>query len=686
MLFSGDAPPHISENGDSDMRTMRPTPVTDGPVTIPPAETPGLRGLLSLAVAVVVISALYFARDVLIPITLAVLLSFLVAPIAAFLRRWHCGRVGSVMLAMALPLVVLLGLGAIIGTQVTALVREVPAEQTIIVQKIDMIRHATVGNFNSFVKQAGKELQHAAAPKAEHHSADRAPPPERVSVVPAPISPTDVAKGIIGPMLDPLAIMFIVFTVASFILLYREDLRDRMIRLFGSTDLHRTTTALDDAADRLSRYFLTKFLINAGFGVVVGLGLFAIGVPGAILWGVLTALARFIPYIGSFIAAVPPLLLAAAVDPDWSMAIWTLVLFVAGETVVGQVVEPMVYGRTTGLSPISVVVAAIFWGWLWGPVGLLLSTPLTLCFVVLGRHVERLEFLDVLLGDRPALTPVETFYQRALAGDPDEALDQAEVLLRDRTLCGYYDSVVLPALRLAAGDAVRGALYPGQLDRITDTVAELIDGLDDQVDSEKPVRPSPAETDSDGPRVEPVPAPRLTLPPRAQLAPVWQGEAPVMCIAGRGPLDREGCAIMAQLLARHGIGTRIVPHEAAARTHVASLDMDGIAMIFLCYLDIAAAPSSVRYLVRRLRRASPDVPIAVGFWTTKADYERYGDFQAAIGASLYPTSLRDAVDQIMAQAIATAQAVPVESRSADHEPEAEEHVFKLGLPLQPGAA
>jgi hypothetical protein len=318
----------------------------------------------------------------------------------------------------------------------------------------------------------------------------------------------------------------------------------------------------------------------------------------------------------------------------------------------------------------------------------LLSTPLTLCFVVLGRHVERLEFLDVLLGDRPALTPVETFYQRALAGDPDEALDQAEVLLRDRTLCGYYDSVVLPALRLAAGDAVRGALYPGQLDRITDTVAELIDGLDDQVDSEKPVRPSPAVTDQAGTdQLGPpaVPA-RLVMPPRAQLAPVWQGEAQVMCIAGRGALDREGCAIMAQLLARHGIGTRIVPHEAAARTHVASLDMDGIALIFLCYLDIAAAPSSVRYLVRRLRRASPDVPIAVGFWTTKADYERYGDFQAAIGASLYPTSLRDAVDQIMAQAIATAQMAPVESRSADHEPEAEEHVFKLGLPLQPGAA
>lgn len=651
------------------MRIARPKPGTDGPVTIPPAETPGLRGLLSLAVAVVVVGALYFAREVLIPITLAVLLSFLVAPIAAFLRRWHFGRTGSVVVAMLLPLVVLVGLGAVIGTQVSALVQEVPEEQAVIAHKIGTIQDATIGNFNSFVKQAGKELQRAAAPKSKTPpSADAAPPPERVSVVPPPISPTDVAKGIIGPVLGPLAAMVIVFTVAMFILLYREDLRDRMIRLFGSTDLHRTTTAIDDAADRLSRYFLTKFLINAGFGVIVGVGLALIGVPGAILWGVLTTLARFIPYIGSFIAAVPPLLLAAALEPGWSMVIWTLILFGVGETVVGQAVEPMMYGRTTGLSPVSVIVAAIFWGWLWGPIGLLLSTPLTLLFVVLGRHVERLEFLDVLLGDRPALTPVENLYQRALAGDPDEALDQAEVVLREQTLAGYYDEVVLPALRLAAGDAARGALYPGQLERITDTVEELLAGLAGHRDRE----------------VEEEAAERVVLPPPEDRAAVWRGDAPVLCIAGRGPLDRQGCDIVAQLLGRHGIGVRVVGHEAAARTHIASLDTDGVAVIVLCYLDIAAAPSSLRYLAQRVRALRPDVKVAAGFWTSKEDYERYSDFQAAIGASFYPTSLREAVDQVLGEALATATRPAVVS--ADHEPEAEQHVFKLGLPLQPGAA
>lgn len=649
------------------MRISRPKPVTDGPVSVSPAETPGLRGLLSLAVAVVVVGALYFAREVLIPITLAVLLSFLVAPIAAFLRRWHFGRSGSVVVAMLLPLVVLMGLGAVIGTQVSALVQEVPEEQTVIVHKIDTIRDATIGNLDSFVKQAGKELQRAATPKAPSAPVAGAPkPPERVSVVPPPVSPTDVAKGIIGPVLGPLAAMVIVFTVATFILLYREDLRDRMIRLFGSTDLHRTTTAIDDAADRLSRYFLTKFLINAAFGVIVGVGLALIGVPGAILWGVLTALARFIPYVGSFIAAVPPLLLAAAIEPGWGMVIAVLILFGVGETVTGQVVEPMMYGRTTGLSPVSVIVAAIFWGWLWGPIGLLVSTPLTLLFVVLGRHVERLEFLDVLLGDRPALTPVENLYQRALAGDPDEALDQAEAVLRDHTLVEYYDEVVLPALRLAAGDATRGALYPGQLERITETVEELLAGLAGHRDRE----------DETGPTVG--------LPAREDWAAVWQGDAPVLCIAGRGPLDRQGCDIVAQLLGRHGVGVRVVGHEAAARTHIASLNTDGVAMIVLCYLDIAAAPSSLRYLAQRVRGLRPDVKVAAGFWTTKEDYERYSDFQAAIGATFYPTSLREAVDQVLGEAVATAARGRVVS--ADHEPEAEEHVFKLGLPLQPGAA
>ncbi|WP_175743846.1 AI-2E family transporter, partial [Burkholderia ambifaria] len=228
---------------------------------------------------------------------------------------------------------------------------------------------------------------------------------------------------------------------------------------------------------RLSRYFVSQLGVNAGVGIVIGIGLSIIGVPGPVLWGILAALLRLVPYVGIWISAILATALAAAVSPEWSMAIWSLVLFLIVELLVGQVVEPLLYGHSTGLSPFSVVVAAIFWSWIWGPIGLILSTPLTLCLLVLGRHVTRLEFLDVLLGDQPALTPVENFYQRALAGDPDDAIEQARILLRDRPLSSYYDEIVLKGLQLAADDVSRGGVSPAQLARIETTVNDIIEGL-----------------------------------------------------------------------------------------------------------------------------------------------------------------------------------------------------------------
>jgi hypothetical protein len=237
--------------------------------------------------------------------------------------------------------------------------------------------------------------------------------------------------------------MGIVVVVAIFVLLQKEDLRDRLIRLFGATDLHKTTVAMDDAARRLSKYFLTQLAINTSFGILIGIGLYFIGLPNPLLWGILSGLLRFVPYIGAFISAALPLALAMAVDPGWSMVIWTGGLYVGGEVLVSQAIEPVLYGHSTGLSPFAVIVAAIFWSWMWGPIGLILSMPLTLSVVVLGRYVERLAFLDILLGDRPALTPIESFYQRILAGDEDEALDHAELLLKERSLSSYYDEVIL---------------------------------------------------------------------------------------------------------------------------------------------------------------------------------------------------------------------------------------------------
>ena len=328
-------------------------------------------------------------------------------------------------------------------------------------------------------------------------------PPGPKSVAPVPVeirqpdpSALENLRSLIAPLISPLATTGIIVIFVIFILLQREDLRNRLIRLAGSHDLQRTTAALDDAAGRLSRLFLNQLLINTGFGILIGMGLWLIGIPSAILWGILAAILRFVPYIGSIIAAAFPLALAVAVDPGWSMLIWTAVLFFAIEPVVGQVVEPLVYGRSTGLSPVAVVVSATFWTALWGPIGLILATPLTVCLVVLGRHVDRLAFLDVMFGDRPALSPPEIFYQRMLAGDPTEAAEKAEEFLKERSLSSYYDDVALKGLQLAQSDLDRDALDQARLTKICDTVFEFVNDLSDQPDHEPTGEQSTLDTEA----------------------------------------------------------------------------------------------------------------------------------------------------------------------------------------------
>ena len=448
-------------------------PLDRRPAQVAPAETPSLRGLLTVAVAVVVVAGLYLGRSMLIPITLAVLLSFLLAPLVNLLRRVHLGRIPSVLLAVLLALAVILALGGLIGTQVAGLAEEVPRYALTIQQKVDTVQQLVLSRMARLTSSLVHKPDNVdVTPKTKPGAAPAATPsadaqkPIPVEVHQPDLTAIQLAQRIVTPVVDPLSTTAIVLIVSIFILLQREDLRDRMIRLFGSSDLHRTTIAMNDAARRLSRYLLTQLAVNAAFGVIIATGLAFIGIPSPVMWGVLGALLRFVPYIGAPLSAVMPLALAAAVDPGWSRLLWTASLYLVVEPVMGQVVEPLLYGHSTGLSPFAVVVAATFWTWLWGPIGLILSTPLTLCLVVLGRHVARLEFLDVLLGDRPALTPVESFYQRMLAGDPDEVHDHAEVLLKERSLSSYYDDVALEGLRLAVIDAERGVLTPDHLERI----------------------------------------------------------------------------------------------------------------------------------------------------------------------------------------------------------------------------
>ncbi|WP_336492375.1 AI-2E family transporter [Methylobacterium nigriterrae] len=636
------------------------------PAWVPPPLVPGLRGLLTLAVGVVLVAALYFGREVFIPLVLAVLLSFVLAPVVNLLRRIKLGRVPSVIVAVLLALAVTGGIGALIGTQVAGLAGNLPQYQATVQKKFTGLQQGWLGDANRVLQKFSHQV-HDATQKADAAGTTAAtgpagdtPKAQLVRVQEPEISPLALAEKVLGPIFEPLTTIGIVLVVVVFLLLQREDLRNRMIRLFGSSDLHRTTVAMDDAAGRLGTYFLAQLGMNAVFGVIIGVGLWFIGVPNPLLWGVFSALMRFVPYIGAFISGILPLALSAAVDPGWSMVIATAALFVVAEPLFGQVIEPLLYGHSTGLSPFAVIVSTLFWGFLWGPIGLILATPFTVCLVVLGRHVDSLEFLDIMLGDRPPLTPVENFYQRMLAGDPDEARDLGEVMLKERSLSSYYDEVALKGLQLAANDFARGVVTPPQLENIRASARSLVEDFEDHADVEpqgddKAVNPNatPTLAERAHPKNEAVPG---QAPPREALPEAWRGEAPVLCVTGRGPLDEASSAMLAQLLRKHGLGARVAGYDAVSRERIRDLDLAGVAMVCISYLDITGNPAHLRYLLERLRRRAPGIPVLVGLWPVGEKVLSDAAVGREVGAHAYVPSLREAVEACLR--VASAEATP----------------------------
>ncbi|BCF99731.1 ABC transporter permease [Paraburkholderia sp. PGU19] len=575
-------------------------PHRPSPNRVYPPGTPGLHGLTSVITFVVVVSGLYFAREVLIPITLAVLLSFLLAPLVGLLRRLHFGQLPSIFVAVLLAVVTLLAVSTLIGAQIAQLASSLPQYQAAIERKVETVQEKTVGRADALLSRAATALARVAPDRpAVPHEAGRSQKPTVSAPLPVEVhepipSPLQLAQRVFSPVVGPLETMFIVLVVTIFILLQREDLRDRLIRLFGARDLHRTTTAINDAASRLSRYFVAQLGVNLGAGATIAIGLAIIGVPGALLFGVLTALLRFVPYIGTWIAALLAVILAAAIQPQWTMAVWTIVLFVTIDVVAGQVVEPLLYGHSSGLSPLAVVVAAIFWSWLWGPIGLVLSTPLTLCLVTLGRYAERLKFLTVLLGDQPALTPAQNFYQRLLADDPHEAIVQADRFLREMALTRYYDDVAREGLRLARNDTLRGVFAPEQLARMNETLLDIIENLE-QFDGMPEEKSDPNSPD----------APPAALPEDA-------AQLRVVCVAGRGPFDEVTTAIAVQLLTRRGFAPVTANYAQFRRGHSDTLGIDGAAIVCVVTLDAPEAPPYLRNLLRRIRDRAPGAQLIVG--------------------------------------------------------------------------
>jgi predicted PurR-regulated permease PerM len=566
-----------------------------------------------MAVAALIIAALYFGREILVPVALAVLFSFVLAPFVIRLQSWRVPRTVSVLVAVFVGFSIVFSLGGLMVSQANRLAEELPGYQQTLQEKIQGLRGFATGGTGTLeraskvLRELDTELQNPSVSRTPIDGLRRQPLDKPIPVEIRQPDPGTLSTlvAIIQPLIQPLTTTGVVVIFVIFILLQRQDLRNRFIRLAGSHDMQRTTAALDDAGQRLSRLFLNQMIVNASFGILVGIGLQVIGVPSAPLWGLVATILRFVPYVGSPISAVFPLILAAAVGSGWGMLMMTAALFATLQLVAGQIVEPLVYGRSSGLSPVAIVLSASFWTWLWGPIGLVLATPLTVCLVVVGRHVDRLQFFDVLLGNQPALTPPQLVYQRMLAGDPIEASQQAQTYLEGATLAEYYDTILLNGLRLAEADVRLGRLLPDRIDRILTTVQEVVDDLETHED--RVISDTPAiDTRSDLARLDAVVAAEAPVP----LPPQWLAPGAVMFIPGASKLDEAASLVLAQMLKRRGIGAAAETADALSMSRFFSLDLSQAAAFCICYVG-NPTPAMIQYTVRRLSKKSKGGRIVV---------------------------------------------------------------------------
>lgn len=605
---------------------------------LPRAVPPTAEATILLIIAT--IAALYLGRDVFIPLALAMLLSFALGPAVTRLHRLGIGRAPAVLTVMATVVLLLFGFGALVASQLAHLSDGLPTYEANLRAKAEMFTRAAPGGSivdraADLLRKFGEDVDRITQGELESDTPSAEPPPEGAPPEPIPVEirrpappPIQTLTSLLGPLVEPVATAGIVVVFIIFVLLQREDLRDRLIRLFGATDVHRSTEAITDAAKRIGRYLLMQFLVNVTYGLMVGSGLWLIGVPNALLWGVLAAVLRFIPFLGPVLAAALPIALSLAIDPGWTALLLTVALFVTLELFSNNIMEPWLYGSSTGLSPLAIIVAAVFWTTLWGPVGLLLSTPLTVCLVVLGRYVPQLAFIEILLGDAAVLTPEVKFYQRLLAEDPIEAEELAEEELDDHPLEEVYATVVLPALVMAEGDRVRGAIDRVRCDALAETALGIVDRLAEDA----------PEPDADDARA---------------------GAGRVVCLGGRAGFDLCSAAMLAHLLRRRGLEAAVGSLGAGMP---AAEQLSGARLVNLCYAG-ADNPRHARRFVQRLRaQLGRGVPIILCAWHLSPDAS--GDFLAASGADRLARNLDGAV----AIAVELAEATPQPGPAAAGQP------------------
>jgi predicted PurR-regulated permease PerM len=619
-----------------------------------PNVSPTLNAML---IGVIVVAAMYFAREVLVPIALAGILSFMLAPLVRLLQRLRLPRVLAVLIVAVLAFAAIFALARTLVGEVERLAENLPTYQETIAKKIDSIRGRSGGTTGTLERARGvlnelnKQLQ-----GAQQKPGETAPPPDvdaiestwvPVEVHEPPGGPLQMLIALINPLLGPLATTTLIVVFVIFILIQQEELRDRLIRLAGSTDIPHTTAALDEAGRRLSRLFLTQLTINAAFGAAVGLGLAAIGIPTPFIWGVLAGILRFVPFVGPILGAIFPLALALSVGSGWSMALWTIGLFVILEGVTGQVIEPVFEGRSTGLTPIAIVIAATFWAWLWGPVGLVIATPLTVVLVALGRHVEALKFFDVLLGDEPALSESQVFYHRMLSNDPLAVVEHAKAFMSRHSLSHYCDHVARPALALAHKDVERGFLDVEKLETFRAGVEGLFADIVHEYRALKRDVQGGKETQTHSlPFVRP-----------DELIGVWRSEAPLVAVGTHSDLDGAAASMVAMVAGAHGVSARVLLPSTLSAANLANLDLSDAALVCLSYFD-CKTPARIQYAARRAKSKAPEAKLMLGLWTaTDAVVEA---IRAEVGADFAVNTLHDAATIILAEARGV-QAAPDET-------------------------
>ncbi len=698
-----------------------------------------------LASVCVVVAALYFAREVLIPLALAVLITFLLTPAVRRLEKWRLGRVASVLIVVIFALSVVGVIGWVVERQFVQIADELPNYKDQIRAKVRRLTGSGDSGLSGAMRKAAKAVEDV-APKAEPppatapasqpttalaadwasafgtppttQAAAASPPrpaePARRSVIP-PIQPVDSTPGApampdvspgnplpvrsypeppspvkraaeyLGMVLDPLATAGLVIVFVIFMLLNREDLRDRMIRLVGFGKLHLTTQAMDDAAVRISRYLVAQSLINACYGVCIAGGVWLVGrlfgtgdrgFPSVLLWGLVAGIFRFIPYIGPWIGAAGPAVVAFGFFPGNGVFFGVLGLFLVLELVVSQVLEPLIYGSSTGLSTLAVLVAAVFWAWLWGPVGLLLSTPLTAVLVVIGKYVPQLQFLGVMLGDEPVLEPPVRIYQRLVAVDQEEAAELARSFLKDRPLVEVYDEVLLPVLALAEQDHSRGQLDDEHFRFVLQAVRAIVDELGDVNRQPRAGAPATTEAGGNGVVARGAPATETTTTTTTTTTTVTTTQTPelplaipkgctvnIVCLPAHDEADEIAGLMLGQLLEERGYCAFVLSQTALASEMVEAVGRREAHVVIVSALPPAAV-SHARYLCKRLHgRFGDDFNMLVGLWTDDGDLDKARDRITCAGSVRLTAKLGRALEELhqMAQPAILGAGKPIEA-------------------------